>query len=398
MGEIGFILQEARLKKGLTLERVADDTNISVRFLSKLENDDFTGFPGEPYIVGFLRNYADYLGLDPEELAGIYKSRGAAPQAAAAGAPEADTSGFAGAAQASGQAQEDPKLRKEAAKPVGAAPGPRRFPFAAVAAVLILGAAALWIVFGKGFAFGKAELPSAAPAVYRVEGGPFEKRLYPGDSLLIPLGEEVHRVSLVKIEDRAELETPSGLVTLGLGETKSLGGQSTPAGLADLTAVDFEASKPKAGILVRVDFPDPEPQAPDTSEVTIPPSPVQIEESALQSAPAAKASDTIIFRSPRGPHPFVVQVSFRANSLFRHEADRKEWVEKYYSKGESLSINVSSALTVWSSNAQAAKLSFQASGAKQFDLELGGPGEVAVKRISWLRSEGTWVLAASTLD
>ena len=48
MGEIGFILQEARLKKGLTLERVADDTNISVRFLSKLENDDFTGFPGEP--------------------------------------------------------------------------------------------------------------------------------------------------------------------------------------------------------------------------------------------------------------------------------------------------------------------------------------------------------------
>ena len=68
MAKIGSKILETRLRKGLTLDRVADDTNISVRFLAKIENDDFTGFPGEPYVVGFIRNYADYLGLEPEEI------------------------------------------------------------------------------------------------------------------------------------------------------------------------------------------------------------------------------------------------------------------------------------------------------------------------------------------
>jgi cytoskeletal protein RodZ len=375
MGEIGFILQEARLKKGFTLDKVADDTNISVRFLAKLENDDFTGFPGEPYIVGFLRNYAEFLGLDPEEVVGTYKSQ--STKALPSSSENIPT--------------EDPI-------PPVAAKEPRKLPLAGLVAILILGAALLWVLFGKGLALGKQEEATSAPAVYRVEGSPFEKRLYPGDSLLIPLGEEVHRVSLSKIEESIELETPSGFLSLSLGESKPLGTEVSQANLVNLTAIDFKQSAPKAGALLRVDFASSDVQAPETSEVTIPPSPVSMDESANAAAAAIKATDIVIFRSPRGPHPFVAQVNFRANSLFRHEADRKEWVEKYYSKGESLSVNVSSSLTIWSSNAQAVKLSFQASGAKPFDLELGGPGEVAVKRISWLRSEGSWVLAATSLD
>ncbi|TXT49424.1 MAG: hypothetical protein FD137_671 [Spirochaetes bacterium] len=347
MGEIGFILQEARLKKGFTLDRVADDTNISVRFLDKLENNDFTGFPGEPYIVGFLRNYADFLGLESEEIVGIYKSQ---------------------------TLQASPPLPESTSAEVSSPPSPtkdpRRIPLAGAVAFLILGAALLWVVLGKGLTLGNQEEAVSAPAVYRVEGGPFEKRLYPGDSLLIPLGEEVHRVSLSKIEESIELETPSGFLTLRLGESQPLGTEASPASLVHFTAIDFKQSSPKAGVLIRVDFSSVNSQEPATSEVTIPPSPV----------------------------PMEVKVSFRANTLFRHEADRKEWVEKYYSKGESLGVNVASSLTIWSSNAQAVKLSFQASGAKSFDLELGGPGEVVVKRISWLRSEGSWVLAATTLD
>lgn len=375
MGEIGFILQEARLKKGFTLDRVADDTNISVRFLDKLENNDFTGFPGEPYIVGFLRNYADFLGLESEEIVGIYKSQ---------------------------TLQASPPLPESTSAEVSSPPSPtkdpRRIPLAGAVAFLILGAALLWVVLGKGLTLGNQEEAVSAPAVYRVEGGPFEKRLYPGDSLLIPLGEEVHRVSLSKIEESIELETPSGFLTLRLGESQPLGTEASPASLVHFTAIDFKQSSPKAGVLIRVDFSSVNSQEPATSEVTIPPSPVPMEVSPNGTAASVKATDTVIFRSSRGPHPFVTQVSFRANTLFRHEADRKEWVEKYYSKGESLGVNVASSLTIWSSNAQAVKLSFQASGAKSFDLELGGPGEVVVKRISWLRSEGSWVLAATTLD
>ncbi|MCE1196134.1 helix-turn-helix domain-containing protein, partial [bacterium] len=92
MAKIGSILQETRLRKGLTLERIADDTNISVRFLAKIESDDFTGFPGEPYVVGFIHNYAEYLGFDPDDVVARYRSVedvGASAAKAAAGAPGA---------------------------------------------------------------------------------------------------------------------------------------------------------------------------------------------------------------------------------------------------------------------------------------------------------------------
>ncbi|MCK7539835.1 MAG: helix-turn-helix domain-containing protein [Marinilabiliales bacterium] len=53
---------------GLDLDRVSDDTNIAKRFLSALEEENFTVFPGDPYVMGFIRNYAEYLGLEPREL------------------------------------------------------------------------------------------------------------------------------------------------------------------------------------------------------------------------------------------------------------------------------------------------------------------------------------------
>lgn len=86
----------------------------------------------------------------------------------------------------------------------------------------------------------------------------------------------------------------------------------------------------------------------------------------------------------------MATISFRGNCMLRYEADRKEWVEKYYQKGESVSVNVSSALILWASNAQAAKLTIQATGGKTYDHELGLPGEIVVKKISWAQQEGSW--------
>src|SRR6185437_8018877 len=40
-----------------------------------LEEEDFTAIPGDAYIRGFLRTYADYLGLDPDVYVDEYASR-----------------------------------------------------------------------------------------------------------------------------------------------------------------------------------------------------------------------------------------------------------------------------------------------------------------------------------
>ena len=98
MESIGEKLRLARERNALTLDQVARETHVAKRFLKALEDEDFSVFPGETYAMGFLRNYAEYLGLDPEELIALLpqpEDPGAAPAhdgaagSAAQGSPHA---------------------------------------------------------------------------------------------------------------------------------------------------------------------------------------------------------------------------------------------------------------------------------------------------------------------
>lgn len=64
---LGEILRLARERKGVDLYRAERDTKIRAKHLEALENDEYGQLPGQVYTKGFLRNYAVYLGLDPEE-------------------------------------------------------------------------------------------------------------------------------------------------------------------------------------------------------------------------------------------------------------------------------------------------------------------------------------------
>src|SRR5688572_2851298 len=61
-------LLAARERKGVDLYRAERDTKIRVRYLAALERGDYRELPGNVYTKGFLRNYALYLGLDPEDV------------------------------------------------------------------------------------------------------------------------------------------------------------------------------------------------------------------------------------------------------------------------------------------------------------------------------------------
>jgi cytoskeletal protein RodZ len=65
---LGEMLQLARENKGVDLFRAERDTKIRLRYLAALEDGDFDELPAPVYTKGFLRNYAIYLGLDPEEV------------------------------------------------------------------------------------------------------------------------------------------------------------------------------------------------------------------------------------------------------------------------------------------------------------------------------------------
>ncbi len=74
MASIGSILKKEREKKKITLEQVSEDTKISTKYLKAIETDDYTIFPGETYIIGFIRNYARSIGLDPVDIIRQYKA------------------------------------------------------------------------------------------------------------------------------------------------------------------------------------------------------------------------------------------------------------------------------------------------------------------------------------
>jgi cytoskeleton protein RodZ len=73
--KIGPILEKARMERGLTLEEAEHATKIRKRYLSGLEREDYGVLPDAVYARGFLKTYANYLGLDGEELARELRDR-----------------------------------------------------------------------------------------------------------------------------------------------------------------------------------------------------------------------------------------------------------------------------------------------------------------------------------
>lgn len=71
---IGETLRAARREKGLSLSDAAEATRIRARYLGALEDDEFEALGEDVYVRGFLRNYARYLGLEPEPLLSEYRA------------------------------------------------------------------------------------------------------------------------------------------------------------------------------------------------------------------------------------------------------------------------------------------------------------------------------------
>ncbi len=82
MSRLGDTLRTQREKKGITLDQAAADTRIREKFLKALEDSDYQSLPGAVYTKGFLRNYAEYLDLDADELVVLFhQERGQAEPA-----------------------------------------------------------------------------------------------------------------------------------------------------------------------------------------------------------------------------------------------------------------------------------------------------------------------------
>jgi transcriptional regulator with XRE-family HTH domain len=74
-GKIGLVLERARKDRGLSLEEAERATKIRKRYLIGLEQDDHTVLPDAVYARGFLKTYANFLGLDGDGLSQDLRTR-----------------------------------------------------------------------------------------------------------------------------------------------------------------------------------------------------------------------------------------------------------------------------------------------------------------------------------
>lgn len=383
MTPIGEQLRSAREQKGLTLERVSDETNIARRYLTALESDDFAVFPGDTYIVGFIRNYADYLSLPSDELVASYRNM---------------------------RIQEQPVPIEE----LISRRGPSKLLLAGVAGSAILVVIVLsFLLFRRNSPQPGVEttaIKPSAPMEYRVEGSPLEKRLYEGDTILVTAGKDRYKLRLSKIDDAVTIETPSGSVRLMLGEEGTIDLDRNNQPEIKVLVGDFAKKDPSRGAMLHIEYTSAEAALRASAEVPIPAQVTgdqsigTVKDQQPPTPPASQAAaqsgaKTVLFEAGKSPYPFVISVTFRGACMFRYEVDRRDRDERYYRKGETITVSANNSVRLWASNAQSAKLTVQASGGKSADLELGGGGEVAVKRIAWSQTDsGSWNLSAVDVD
>ena len=75
MFEIGNSLREARIRRGIEFPEAEAAIKIRGKYLRALEEEQFEVLPAETYVKGFLRTYAEYLGLDGQLYVDEFNSR-----------------------------------------------------------------------------------------------------------------------------------------------------------------------------------------------------------------------------------------------------------------------------------------------------------------------------------
>ena len=350
MESLGNKLKTVREAKGLNFDYISHETNISSRYLDALEREDFSIFPGEPYVLGFLKNYADYLGINPEEVLSLYRSL---------------------------MLQEQPIPVEQLLRSPSKAPK-----IIAVAAICL---AVVGLGLGTFYIISRIPKRKQAPveaarkaSEYAMNTDFLERRFYPGDSILVNEGINSYKLVFSSLSDTVTITTPGGPVVLDIGQEVNIDLNNDGFSGLRIIASDFAKNDSSSGALLRFEQMG---IAQLTSDVE---AGISAETIAADREPA-----TVLFSSPNA-FPFTLQAVFQGYCLFRYEIiaerDRSGRNEQYYQRSEELNIYAQNGIRLGISNAQAAKLQV-IGGGRTVPFETGAAGEVVAADLRWVRDE-----------
>lgn len=373
MDNFGKKLLEARQNRGLELDQVARETNISARYLLALENEDFAVLPAEPYLLGFLRNYCEYLGLNSAEFISAYKNI----KIQEAPVPLKDLI---------------PK-RRFADSVLGASPAVRKALFFIPLTLLLL---------GGGFVLGYyvilpmyenrqketlAEVFTRTPVQYEFhkEDKQLRGQFYSGDSILVTSESNSYSITFNSVAPSVHFTTAGGSWAVELGQDLTILLSEEENLSLSVFVANLYKKDPSKGAEIHFVLIDETENAKDLDEFT------ETEDISLQhdSSRAIQQNNKqqVLFEGGSA-YPVTLNATFRGYCLFRYESDRTTREERYYQKSDLLTVQAKNGLRIWASNGNAVKFQIVAGG-KTVDLEVSRPGEVIVKDMKWIIDEET---------
>ena len=363
MESIGAKLQGTRESKGYSVEQVARETHIARRFLEALEAEDFETFPGEPYLLGFLRTYANFLDLDSDELVTLYRNT---------------------------QIQEAPPPMEELLERPGSGAGKRIL--VAIVAVLIIGGAVTVALVTDLFSEGPSEAPVVTEEQETEEQEEpqeelvttsmtltdefLEQRFQEGTRLDIPVAGETFPLTIAAINEGVTLQTPRSLelVTPGQEESFDMSGD----GAADVRVVVRDVTQGETPtVVMRVDRVVASPsgtgrqsdralgEATDTPVIG-------------SSSEPARLEPTTVIAEFQERQEYFVEIEFRGYTLFRYLINGNERNQQYMQAGDVFRTSVDGEILLWFSNAGSARV--RAAGR---EVPFGDAGEVAIGLLRW---------------
>ena len=367
MESYGTILKKAREEKGLSIDTIERETTIAGVYLEAMEAEDTYAFPGEPYLVGFLKNYAEYLGLDSAEILTLYHAK---------------------------KIQESPVptelLAKKKPKFI--------LPMVITIVILALIGGGCYLYFGvfkvpEVKAEKERERQEALkPHKYEFSGTTETHRMYKGDQIVVPERNGTGNIILTVADTKGvlTLETPAGNQILALSEERQLDIDGDGTYDIILYLSDIGQTDGSRGAEVRMLLKGEESDYIFMSDY-------QTNEDEIDTVDLTDGNQKVIFEDTRA-YPFTINVVFRGTNVFRYKVDRQKYIESYYKSGEQVTVTASNGIRIWTSNSNAMKIQVIAD-TSTYDLEIGKAGEVGVEDIKWVRdSDGKYRLVVIELD
>lgn len=363
MNNVGSILSEARRQKGVDVAQVEQETNIERVYIEALENNEYQKIPAEAYIIGFLRNYSEYLGLNSDDVIRQYKNL----------------------------KTEDSDVPQEILLPkrkMGA--GVKIFVFVFLS-LFIIGVVYLTLAFllshgskvsvdTVGVEKVSEKIETKKKEVYEItQDVLFEKEIFSGDEIVATIGGEKYVIEVLNTSPVVKLSVAGSVQLVELTQTRSfdLNDDTTPD--IEVTVNDILESSGGASISIASgnDISSTDVLASETMDEIFTPT---------ERATRKVEKNKVLFQGTH-PYPVILNATFRGYCLFRTEIDKAERKEQFYQRGGVLTgIQAKNGFRIWASNGNVVKCRL-IGGGNTVDLDVGHPGEVIVKDLKWIRNE-----------